>query len=84
VLDIAQPGGGYRPGGQGTHIEVKNATPLIYLVKIEKHNQTHYKATIWGHRGTEYVGIGDMDGETIPFHGIYTTYTSRRSAARCT
>ncbi len=74
MLDIAQPGGGYRPGGQGTHIEVKNATPLIYLVKIEKHNQTHYKATIWGHRGTEYVGIGDMDGETIPFHGIHNIY----------
>ena len=41
VVDIAGPGGGYKPY-EDAHIEIQNADDVINLLVIEKHNQTHY------------------------------------------
>jgi len=68
-LDLAWPGAGYIVGNISN---IPNADDVINLVIIEKHNQTHYKATIWGAEEIEYVRIGDTNGKTIPFGSTYT------------
>ncbi len=74
VLDIAEPGGGYRPGPSGTHIEIKNAARVIKLLEIERGGDIYSIKVYYSPDESEWlndtiIGVGEYDNLTFSTSG---------------